>query len=104
VGESEGRSPSGLLVIRAATLSAVAGCGGSSGPAAPSQPALPVASESASFRYHYATGDAVDAGWQEAYHAWAVATLGVQIPQKIDYYKYRSRQDMGGLSVLGFMF
>jgi hypothetical protein len=82
-------------VICAATLTAVAGCGGSSGPAAPSQPPLPIASESASFRYHYATGDAVDAGWQEAYHAWAIATLGVQIPQKIEYYKYRSRQDMG---------
>jgi hypothetical protein len=87
-------SPLLSRVISACTLAAAAGCGGS-GPASPSQPPLPVVSESASFRYHHASGDAVDADWQEAYHTWAIATLGVQIPQKIEYYKYRSRQDMG---------
>jgi hypothetical protein len=56
---------------------------------------LPVSSESASFRYHYASGDSVDSTWQEAYHAWATARLGVHVSQKIEYFKYRSRQDMG---------
>jgi len=77
------------------TLAAFTACGGSSGPTAPSQPALPVASESASFRYHYVAGDSVDANWQETYHAWATARLGLQMPQKIEYYKYRTRQEMG---------
>jgi hypothetical protein len=76
-------------------LAAVAACGGSGGPTAPSQPFLPVASESASYRYHYVAGDRVDADWQETYHAWATAQLGLQVPQKIEYHKYRSRQEMG---------
>ena len=70
-------------------------CGGSGSPTSPSQPALPLASESVNFRYHAASGDTIDTNWQESYHSWAIATLGVQVPQKIDYYKYRSRQDMG---------
>jgi len=76
-------------------LTTAIACGGSGNPVAPSQSPLPVASESANFRYHYAAGDAVDATWQEAYHLWATATLGVQVPQKIEYNKYRSRQEMG---------
>lgn len=70
-------------------------CGGSGSPTAPTQAPLPVGAESTSFRYHYGTGDSVDSTWQEAYHAWATARLGVRVPQKIDYYKYRSRQEMG---------
>jgi hypothetical protein len=73
----------------------LAACGGSGGPTAPTQTPLPVANESASFRYHYAEADRVDADWQETYHAWATARLGVRLPQKIEYYKYQSRQDMG---------
>jgi hypothetical protein len=60
-------------------------CGGSATPTAPSsQPPFPVVAESASFRYHSASGDNVDAVWQEAYHAWATARLGIQLPKKID--------------------
>jgi hypothetical protein len=73
----------------------LAACGGSGGPTAPTQTPLPVTNESASFRYHYAAGDRVDAEWQESYHAWATEQLGVHVPQKIEYYKYQSRQDMG---------
>ena len=87
-------SRSGRSVILAVTALA-ASCGGSGGPTTPSQPPLPVASESASFRYHYAAGDTVDAAWQETYHQWAVARLGVRLPQKIEYYKYQNRQAMG---------
>ena len=67
-------------------------CGSST---SPSQSALPVTSESVNFRYHTSSGDTIDTNWQEIYHSWAVARLGVQVPQKIDYYKYRTRQDMG---------
>jgi hypothetical protein len=61
----------------------------------PSQPALPFAAESANYRYYYGSGDHVDSDWQERYHAWATAQLGILLPQKISYYKYVSRQDMG---------
>jgi hypothetical protein len=81
-------------LLGAAAAWAVA-CGGSGTPTEPSQPPLSLAAESDSFRYYYESGDAVDTGWQETYHAWAVARLGVQLPQKIGYYKYRSRQAMG---------
>jgi hypothetical protein len=74
---------------------AAARCGESASPTTPSQPPLPVVAESVSFRYHYDTGDRVDADWQETYHAWATARLGVSLPQKIEYYKYQSRQAMG---------
>ncbi len=70
-------------------------CGSSAGPTTPSQPPLPVANESASFRYHYDAGDRVDSDWQESYHTWATARLGVSLPRKIEYYKYQSRQAMG---------
>ncbi len=73
----------------------LAACGGSGNPTSPSLQPLPVVAETLSFRYHYGTGDSVEANWQEGYHAWAIAKLGVQVPQKIDYFKYRSREDMG---------
>lgn len=73
----------------------LAACGGSGNPTSASLQPLPVTAETASFRYHYATRDSVDAAWQEAYHSWAVAKLGVLVPRKIEYFKYRSRQDMG---------
>jgi hypothetical protein len=74
---------------------AAAQCGGSSGPTSPSQTPLPVVNETANFRYHYASGDQVDGGWMETYHAWATTRLGIRVPQKIDYYKYQSRSAMG---------
>ncbi len=85
---------SALVQLLFLTITA-ASCGGAKGPTAPSQAPLPIANESPSFRYHYAAGDHVDADWQESYHAWAIAQLGVRLPQKIEYYKYQSRQDMG---------
>ncbi|MDP2481364.1 MAG: hypothetical protein Q8W51_05320 [Candidatus Palauibacterales bacterium] len=43
------------------------------------------------FVFHYSEGDHVDAAWQEAYHAWLLDRLGVQLSGRIDYYKYRDR-------------
>lgn len=81
--------------LAVSVLVAQSACGGSGSPTSPSQTPLPVTAESASFRYHSGPNDSVDTNWQEMYHAWATAKLGVQIPRKIDYFKYRSRQDMG---------
>jgi hypothetical protein len=50
---------------------------------------------SANFRCYYSLGDSVQVDRQEAFHTWAVARLGVTLPQKIDYRKYTSRNDMG---------
>jgi hypothetical protein len=79
----------------ASVVAAMTACGGSATPTAPSQAPLPLAAETVSFRYHYASGDSVDTNWQETYHAWATSQLGVHLPQKIDYFKYQSRQSMG---------
>jgi hypothetical protein len=77
----------------AAALAVVAACGGST--TAPSAPPLPLATESADFRFYFSPGDAVQVDRQEAFHAWAVKRLGVVVPRKIDYRKYTSRSDMG---------
>jgi hypothetical protein len=70
-----------------------AGCGGSS----PSSPSVVLQErlESASFSYRFSTGDSVQSERQEAHHAWAIAALGLAVPQKITYNKYTSRAQMG---------
>jgi len=79
-----------------ALLMLAAACGGSSdSPSSPTVPPLPLAAESANFRYYYSPGDSVEVERQEAFHAWAVERLGVAVPRKIDYRKYTSRTDMG---------
>ena len=77
----------------AAGLALLLSCGG--GATSPSAPPLPLANESAHFRFYYAAGDRVDADWEEQYHAWATARLGISPAQKIAYNKYQSRADMG---------
>jgi len=81
------------LVLGAAILAAVS-CGKTpTGPTA-SEP-LPFVSESASMRYYHEPGDSVDVARQEIYNTWASERLGITVPQKIEYRKYRSRTDMG---------
>src|SRR5689334_21149716 len=73
------------------------GCGGS-GPSSPSpqqlSQSLPNTITTAHFNFHYQNGDTVDTARQESYYVWAVATLGVDPPQKVDYYKYLDRNRM----------
>src|SRR4051812_48618953 len=52
------------------------------------------------FVFHYSANDSVNTEWQEAYHAWAVAQLGVT-PAVIDYNKYRDRAQMGEITGRG---
>jgi hypothetical protein len=68
---------------------------GSKAPTTASVVPLPLAVETDHYRFYAAAANSVNAAWQETYHAWAIARLGVQPTRKVSYYKYRSRQDMG---------
>jgi hypothetical protein len=81
----------GALVLMALVHS---GCSGKS-PLSPTEEVLPERLDSASFSYRYSPGDQVQPERQEAHHAWAVARLGIMLPQKIEYNKYTSRSHMG---------
>jgi hypothetical protein len=90
-------------------------CGGSASPTSPSPlgspspqvlaQALPLSQDSANFTYHYSAGDSVDPQHEEAWFAWAATHLGVNSPQKIQYYKYTSTiqmQQITGMSANGW--
>jgi hypothetical protein len=80
----------------AVVLLQTAACSNSSEtPSGPTASPLPLAAESGNFRYYYSPSDGVEIERQEAFHTWAIARLGIAVPQKIDYRKYTSRQDMG---------
>lgn len=83
----------------AAVVLFAAGCG-SSTPTSPSDLSLSERIETAHFVFHYSAGDGVDSAWQEAYHEWAVAELGVT-PQVIQYNKYQTRAQMAALTGRG---
>jgi hypothetical protein len=93
------RSVPTLVLAALATAAPLATSCGDSGqpPTAPSGPAppLPLYAETATHLYFCAAGDRIDTEWQETYHAWATARLGVTVPQRISYHKYMSRQEMG---------
>jgi len=50
--------------------------------------------ETEHFLFYYSPGDRIEAERSEAYHRWATAYLGVWVPVKIEYYKYRQLEDM----------
>ena len=50
--------------------------------------------ETAHFTFLWTAGDRVDSAWQETFHDWATATLGIQPMRRITYNKYRSREHM----------
>ena len=70
-------------------------CGSPTAPAAPAQTALGRQIETADFTFRFSADDSVDVTWQEAYHQWAVAALGVAVPRRIVYNKYLNRAHMG---------
>jgi hypothetical protein len=81
------------------------GCGGeTSSPADPvvqsglerATVALTERLESDSFVFHFRPGDGgrIQVERSEAFHRWAVAYLGVTPPKKIDFYMFRSREEM----------
>jgi hypothetical protein len=96
-----------LSFVGGLTLTPMLASCGSASPASPSPQssptsvspqalaqALPVTQLSANFIYHYSVGDSVDPPHEEAWFTWAVAHLGVNSPQKIEYYKYMSVTQM----------
>ena len=84
------------VVAAAVILLQAVACGSSSDtPSGPTASPLPLAAETSNFRSYYSPGDTVEVDRQEAYHAWALRRLGIALPQKIDYRKYTSRDDMG---------
>lgn len=76
-------------------LTLTTGCRGGTpiGPTATAS--LPFLRETATMRVYAEPGDQVDTDWQETYNAWALAQLGVQPPEKVEYRKYASREAMG---------
>ena len=80
-----------LAGILIAFLPAAAAC---DSPAGPTATPLPLQRETAAMKYFYAAGDTIDVDWQEAFNAWAIGRIGVRPPQ-LEYYKYRSKGDMG---------
>ncbi len=120
VGEPRIRRRRGLYLalecVTGLTLVALLiSCGGGASPTSPSPQgppspqvlaqALPLTQNSANFTYRYSAGDSVDPQHEEAWFAWAVAHLGVNSPQKIQYYKYTSTiqmQQLTGMSANGW--
>ena len=99
------RHPAPRFVAGLMLIALLTSCGGSTSPTSPSSPhgspspqalaqALPLSQDSANFTFHYSAGDSVDPQHEEAWYAWAVAHLGVNSPQKIQYYKYMSTTQM----------
>lgn len=75
-------------------LMTAAACAGPTAPADPHELTLGRTITSPSFEFRHAAGDTVEVDWQEAFHAWATAELGITPPQRIRYYKYFSRDHM----------
>lgn len=81
------------------------GCGG--GPVAPGDiiETLSARVETANVVFHYTPGDSVDSDWQQRFHDWIAGELGVQLPRKLEYFKYTGRaqmQSLAGRSTNGF--
>jgi hypothetical protein len=86
---------SGLLVTVAA------GCSDSPTSPSPRTEALPQIGETANYVLRASAGDTIDGAWQERYHAWATAALGLTPPRKITYNKYTSRAHMQSVVGVG---
>jgi hypothetical protein len=83
-----------FVVAGSALVVVVGACGGS--PTKPTE-ALTEQTVTEHFVFHYSAGDSVDAAWQETFHTWAIAELGVT-PPKITYNKYRDRTQLSALT------
>lgn len=54
--------------------------------------------ESEHYTYRMSPGDQVDTLWQETYHDWLTAELGITARRKIEFYKYRDRSQLKRLT------
>ena len=78
----------GLLAVAAAQ------CSDSPTSPSPATETLALVGETTNYILRASAGDTIDAAWQERYHAWATATLGVTPPRRITFNKYTSRTHM----------
>lgn len=80
---------------------AAGGCGGSPASPSPARETLALVGETPNYIHRASAGDTIDAAWQERYHVWATAALGVTPPRKITYNKYKSRVHMESVVGVG---
>lgn len=83
-------------VITGVVLLAVS-CDSGGNPVAPGGPGaseLDQTLETATTSFRFSAGDAVDSERQEAYNEWIQAELGLALPGKLRYFKYRDRAQM----------
>lgn len=88
-----------LLAGSLAVAAAVAACTGEPVSPSPSSVRAPLLElterlQTEHFLFFYSPGDRVDVGRSEAYHRWATAYLGVSVPGRIEYYKFRQLTDV----------
>lgn len=88
-----------MTTWRHAAVTAVAATGFACGGGSPASPdrvpgALTESVETAALIFRFSPGDRVDADWQQRFHDWAVARLGVSTPGKLTYHKYVDRSHM----------
>lgn len=62
---------------------------------------LTQAIETARVVIYYAPGDIVEAARLEAYCAWAESFIGTTLPEKIDYYKFKDREQLNEFTGVG---
>lgn len=72
----------------------VTGCRGKGKPVASPTDELTVTIESEHFIYHMSPGDEVDTTWQEAFYRWVCPALAVAVPERLQYFKYRDRDQI----------
>jgi hypothetical protein len=83
------------LAIVLMAIAVVAACGHTPTGPSPNAGSLPLVEETATMRYYREADDSIDVAKQEAFNAWALDRLGIVLPQKVEYRKYRSREAMG---------
>jgi hypothetical protein len=88
-----------IAALVAAILAACGGGGGSSPTAPPDTfPELSVRIDTADITFHLAEGDTVNTSYQQAFHEWGTAYLGVSLPQRLQYHKYLNNDHARALS------
>jgi hypothetical protein len=89
-----------VLLIAATAAAAATGCGDDSSPTAPNRavPPLNQVVDTADITFYMSEGDSVNTDYQQAYHEWAVPYLGIVLPQRLRYFKYRDNDHMTALT------
>lgn len=84
-----------ILLLAAALLTAVWGCGDDVSPNSPSPAdALTGSATSANIDFFFSQGDSVETDRQEVFHAWVVNQLQIIPPRRLQFRKYRDRAHM----------